>query len=66
MVTRMGMGFFFKGHEIQAKAAAEIFHLMTRGILRARIERTYPLCEAAQAHRDLEGRRTIGSVFLIP
>jgi NADPH2:quinone reductase len=66
MVTRMGMGFFFKDREIQAKAAAEIFDLMTRGILTARIERTYPLCDAAQAHRDLEGRRTIGSVVLIP
>jgi NADPH2:quinone reductase len=39
---------------------------MTKGILTARIERTYPLREAAQAHRDLEARRTIGSVVLIP
>jgi NADPH:quinone reductase len=66
MVTRMGMGFFFKDRRIQAKAAEEIFELMSQGVLRARIERTYPLCEAAQAHRDLEGRRTMGSVVLIP
>ena len=66
MVTRMGMGFFFKDPRIQAKAAEEVFDLMSKGVLRARVERTYPLCEAAQAHRDLEGRRTMGSVVLIP
>src|SRR5262245_25453238 len=66
MVTRMGMGFFFRDRRIQAKASAEIFDLMTRGILTARVERTYPLCEAAQAHRDLEGRQTMGSVVLLP
>lgn len=66
MVTRMGMGFFFKDRRVQEQAAAEVFDLMTRGILTARIERTYPLREAAQAHRDLEGRRTMGSVVLLP
>jgi NADPH2:quinone reductase len=66
MVTRIGMGFFFRDRRVQDEAAAEIFDLMTRGILTARIERTYPLRDAAQAHRDLEGRRTMGSVVLIP
>jgi NADPH:quinone reductase len=66
MVTRMGMGFFFRDHSVQEKAAEEIFDLMIKGVLKARIERTYPLREAAQAHRDLEGRRTMGSVVLIP
>ena len=66
MVTRMGMGFFFRDRRVQHEAAAEIFDLMTKGILTARIERTYPLREAAQAHRDLEARRTMGSVVLLP
>jgi NADPH:quinone reductase len=26
----------------------------------------YPLADAAQAHRDLEGRKTVGSVVLTP
>jgi NADPH2:quinone reductase len=30
------------------------------------VARTYPLAEAAQAHRDLESRRTIGKLLLIP
>ncbi len=66
MVTRMGMGFFFRDRRVRDNAVEEIFDLMTKGILRARIDRTYPLREAAEAHRDLEGRRTIGSVVLIP
>jgi len=37
-----------------------------RRTLRIRIERSYPLAEAAQAHRDLESRRTAGKLLLIP
>ena len=66
MVTRMGMGFFFRDRRVRYEAAEEIFDLMSEGILTARIERTYPLREAAVAHRDLEGRRTMGSVVLVP
>jgi NADPH2:quinone reductase len=67
MVTRLGMGFFFvAGRESMAAAAAEIFQLMARGILTAHIERKYPLREAAQAQRDLESRKTTGSVILVP
>ena len=36
------------------------------GKLKLRIERSYPLAEAAAAHRDLEGRRTAGKLLLIP
>jgi NADPH2:quinone reductase len=35
------------------------------GSLRFRVERYYPLAEAAQAHRDLESRKTIGKLLLI-
>jgi len=36
------------------------------GKLQLRIEKTYPLADAAQAHRDLEGRGTAGKLLLIP
>ena len=34
------------------------------GKLKLRIDRTYPLAEAAAAHRDLEGRKTAGKLLL--
>ena len=36
------------------------------GVVRIEIGQTYPLRDVAQAHRDLEGRRTVGSTVLIP
>jgi NADPH:quinone reductase len=66
MVTRMGMGFFFYERSLLDVAAGELFDLMRSGVLKTRIERTYALRDAAQAHRDLEARKTMGSVVLIP
>lgn len=47
-------------------AARELFAAVTSGKLKIRIGQRYPLAEAAQAHRDLEARRTTGSTVLIP
>jgi NADPH2:quinone reductase len=46
--------------------ATDILNAVTKGSLRVRVARTYPLAEAAQAHRDLERRRTTGKLLLIP
>ena len=42
----------------------EMFELWKKGKLKIKIGRTYPLAEAAQAHADLQGRRTIGKLLL--
>jgi NADPH2:quinone reductase len=47
-------------------AAAELFDLVARGILKIEIGGTYPLQDAAQAHRDIEARKVAGSVLLLP
>lgn len=47
-------------------ACDELFDLVKRGVLRVEIGSGYALREAAQAHRDLEARRTVGSTVLIP
>ncbi|MET3774374.1 quinone oxidoreductase family protein [Arthrobacter nitrophenolicus] len=44
----------------------EIFTAAADGSLKVRIGARYPLSQAAQAHRDLEGRRTTGKVLLVP
>ncbi|PIN17209.1 putative quinone oxidoreductase [Handroanthus impetiginosus] len=48
------------------QAAAEVFDRFTAGALRVRVNHTYPLSQAAQAHADLENRKTSGSIVLIP
>ena len=48
------------------RAARELFDVIGRGVVRIEIGQTYALQDAAQAHRDLEARRTVGSTVLIP
>ena len=46
--------------------ASDIFDWIAAGRLKLRICRIYPLCEAAQAHRELEARKTTGKLLLKP
>jgi NADPH:quinone reductase-like Zn-dependent oxidoreductase len=44
----------------------EVFDLLKTGRLRVKIGGRYPLAEAAQAHADIESRRTTGKLLLLP
>ena len=46
--------------------ATDVLQGIAKGTLKLRLEHTYPLAEAAQAHRDLEGRKTTGKILLVP
>jgi NADPH2:quinone reductase len=46
--------------------AEDILGWVNDGILKVKIEKTYPLAEAAQAHVDLASRKTSGKLLLIP
>src|ERR1044072_1118254 len=46
--------------------ASDVLGAIARGELKLRIHKTYPLADAAQAHRDLEGRKTTGKLLLKP
>jgi len=48
------------------ETANDLFAMVGSGKIRIEINHVYPLREAAQAHRDVEGRKTTGSVVLIP
>ncbi|KAJ7949496.1 Quinone oxidoreductase [Quillaja saponaria] len=48
------------------EAAGEVFANIASGVLKVRVNHTYPLSEAAQAHADIESRKTSGSVVLVP
>ena len=51
--------------DLEASAAA-LFEVVTSGAVKIEVNQTYPLSETAQAHRDLEGRKTTGSTVLLP
>ena len=46
--------------------AGRVLDLIARGVLKVNIDQRYALKDAAQAHRDLEARRTTGSTVLLP
>jgi NADPH:quinone reductase len=47
-------------------SAGRLFSVLKAGVVKVRIGQTYPLRDAARAHRDLEARATTGSTVLIP
>jgi NADPH:quinone reductase len=51
--------------ELRMRSQA-VFEMIRANRLKPRIERTYPLADAQQAHRDLEGRKTTGKLLLSP
>jgi NADPH2:quinone reductase len=51
--------------ELQSRSSA-VFKMIAEGKLQLRIAHTYPLADAAKAHRDLEGRATTGKLLLMP
>ncbi|MGV8041973.1 MAG: quinone oxidoreductase [Thermoanaerobaculaceae bacterium] len=46
--------------------AGELFEVLASGAVHVHVHATYPLAAAAAAHRDLESRRTTGSLLLLP
>lgn len=65
-LTRPSLGNYISTREELMARSGAVFGMMAAGKLKLRIEHTYPLAEAQQAHRDLEGRKTTGKLLLIP
>jgi NADPH:quinone reductase len=65
-LTRPALGHYIATREELESRAGAIFGMIAAGKLKLRIEHTYPLGQAQQAHRDLEGRRTTGKLLLLP
>lgn len=65
-VTRPGVYDYYKD-PVEARAgAALLWDMVGSGKLKVTVGQTYALADAAQAHRDLEARRTTGSTLLLP
>ena len=65
-LTRPALAQYSAEREELLWRAESLFSWIGQGNLDVRIERTYALEEAEQAHRDLEGRRTTGKLLLVP
>jgi NADPH2:quinone reductase len=65
IVTRPGLTNYIADRTNYERAAGELFDLVERGIIRFDPANSYALKDAVQAHRDLESRKTVGSVVLI-
>ncbi|MGA7754642.1 MAG: quinone oxidoreductase [Candidatus Sulfotelmatobacter sp.] len=65
-LTRPSLGNYIATREDLVARSSAIFDMIKSGKLKLRIEHTYPLTEAQQAHRDLEGRKTTGKLLLLP
>ena len=64
-VTRPTL-FDYYAHSAERAAGAEyVFDMFRQGIIEVTIGQRYALEDAAQAHRDLEGRKTTGSTVLV-
>jgi NADPH2:quinone reductase len=65
-VTRPTLVHHIASHGELQQRAADVFGMIASGKLKMRIEHFYPLKDAQQAHRELEGRKTTGKLLLIP
>lgn len=65
-VTRPTLVHYMSDREELLKRANDLFNWINSGELKVRIDKSLPLAEAAEAHRQLAGRKTTGKVLLIP
>ena len=63
-ITRPTLGHYTATREELEWRANDVLQSIARGELKLRIHKVYPLAEAEQAHRDLEGRKTTGKLLL--
>ncbi|KAI3705910.1 hypothetical protein L1987_76159 [Smallanthus sonchifolius] len=64
--TAPSMTLYTKERNNLLAASGELFSNIEKGVLRVRVNHKYPLSQAAQAHSDIENRKTTGSIVLLP
>ena len=65
-VTRPSLVTYTAKREDLEAMAADLFDVVKSGKVKIEVNQTYALKDAAQAHRDLQGRKTTGSTVLVP
>ncbi len=65
-ITRPAVMHYLATRAALEEAAAALFEALDAGVVRASVNHSYPLSEAAEAHRAIHERRTTGSTVLLP
>lgn len=65
-LTRPNLAHFIRTPDEFGWRAGELLDAIATGTLQVTVSERYPLAEAERAHRDLQGRKTVGSVVLTP
>lgn len=65
-ITRPTLMHHIEDEKDYRESSAELLDLVARGVIKVRVGGSYKLCDAAQAQRDLEERKTTGSLLLKP
>lgn len=65
-LTRPSLAHYTNEHNELKWRAGDLFGWLAEGRLKLHIQKTYPLAQAADSHRDLEGRKTTGKLLLKP
>jgi NADPH:quinone reductase len=63
-MTRPTLGHYTSTRADLVETANDLFDVVNKGIVKINVNHTYALRDAAQCHRDLEGRKTTGSIVL--
>ncbi|HXF75332.1 MAG TPA: zinc-binding dehydrogenase, partial [Methylomirabilota bacterium] len=65
-LTRPSLNHYTLTRDELLQRAGDVFNWTAAGKLKLRIDQAFPLSEAAEAQRQMEGRRTTGKVLLFP
>ena len=65
-ITRPTLGHYTANREELLLRAGEVFDWIHSGVMNLRIDSTFPLAQAADAHRRLESRASAGKILLLP
>jgi NADPH:quinone reductase len=65
-VTRPGLFHYYSDLGERVAGAARVFEMLEKGVIAVSINQRYALNDAAQAHIDIEARKTSGSTVLLP
>ncbi|CDQ44156.1 MULTISPECIES: quinone oxidoreductase family protein [Mycolicibacterium] len=65
-LTRPSLGAYTRTADEFSWRAGELINAIADGSITITVSERYPLSEASRAHTDLQGRRTVGSIVLVP